>query len=511
MAITPKSSLLELVNSLTTSEKRYIKQYINNSGEAESNHAKLLNAIGKQEHYDEEKLKKKLKNTSIVKQWSRVKNYLYNYILRVLQIYYQQDAEFEILNNLQQILILYKRGIYEEAYKLLMKTKLLTTGGGYPTLLPFIASWELKMGHLANRYIIKNEVVDFGKNNAQAIALAENSLYYNKISVSVIARNITEGRHVRLKEESEEIMNTEAFSSLEMAKSPMAKWSFLFTKTVLYAQQGACLNSFYESKESMKLHEEYPLLEKQTPLSYITSIHSFVIGAVGTNQWDEIPFIFKKIDTYIQKNKGSVMNVLLTSIKHNTLLKMSIRQGNYEKGLEYAEAAETFVSQNKYITNMYVQAHLLLHYAAHIYVVNEAYEKALEAIDQLEIIQRIPIYRNAIALLKLICLFEQDEILLLPYTLRSVYRNLLNKKDLYRIERIILNLLKASIKVASKSELSPIFQKYLTKLKEYIAVAPKEELELLDHFNYISWVESKVEKCSMIELLKSNYGETVVK
>ena len=41
--------------------------------------------------------------------------------------------------------------------------------------------------------------------------------------------------------------------------------------------------------------------------------------------------------------------------------------------------------------------------------------------------------------------------------------------------------------------------------------APKEELELLDHFNYISWVESKVEKCSMIELLKSNYGEIVVK
>jgi hypothetical protein len=511
MAITPKSSLLELVDSLTTSEKRYIKQFINNSGETRSNHAKLLHAIVKQESPDEEKLKRKLRNTSIVKQWSRVKNYLYNYILRVLQNYYQQDVEFEILNNLQYVLILYNRGIYEEAYKLLMKTKHLAFEGSYPTLLPFIAEWEMRMGHLSNRYAIEKEVIDFEENNEWAIDIANNALSYNEIRLNVLAKNISKGRYVRMKEESEEILNKEAFCSLEMAKSPMAKWSFLTIKSFLHGQQGAYLNSFYEAKQCMKLHETYPLLEKQAPFSYITSINTFLVDAIETQHWEEIPFIIDKIDAYIQENKTSTVSVLLTSIKYNALLKISIRRVDYIKGLEHAEVAEVFVSKHKHITNMYVQAHLILHYAAHIYVVNGAYKKALVAIDNLEVIQRIPIYKSAMALLKLICLFEQNELLLLPYALRSVYRNLLNKKDLYGVERIILNLLKASVKVVSKEALSKVFQKYLTQLQEYIVVAPKEELELLEHFNYVAWVESKVEKRPLVELLEQHYEQELTK
>lgn len=506
MAITSKSSLLELINSLTTSEKRYLKQFINNSGERESNHVKLLNAIVKQEVPDEEKLKQKLKKTSIVRQWSRVKNYLYHYILRVLQNYYQQDEEFKILNNLQQIFILYKKGIYEEAYKLLLKTKELVFEGSYPTLLPFIADWEMRMGHIAHHYAVENAIVDFEKNNAWAVDVAVNLLKYNNLRVDIMSNKIQKGRHLRMKEDNEKVLAQEMFCTLEMAKSPMAKWSFFSSKCLLYAQQGAYLKGFYESKKCMELHEKYPLIEKQTPFSYITTINTFLVDAIETEHWGEIPPVIKKIDAYIKKNKTSSVSVLLTSIKYNALLKMSIRRVDYVKGLVYAKVAEEFVAENKHITNMYVQAHLLLHYATHIYVVKGAYEKALVAIDELETIQRIPIYRNTMALLKLICLFEQNKVLLLPYALRSVYRNLLNKKDLYGVERIVLNLLKASVKVASKEELLPVFQKYLSQLQAYIALAPKEELELLEHFNFVAWVESKVEKRPLIDVLKS-YAE----
>lgn len=507
MSITPKSNLLELINSLSTSEKRYLKQFINKSGETKSNHAKLLNAIEKQEVYDEEKLKKKLKNTTIVKQWSRVKNYLYNYILRVLQNYYQQDAEFEILNNLQQIFLLYKKGIYEDAYKLLMKTKYLVYEGSYPTLLPFIADWEMRMGHIVHHRVLESEPINYEENNQWAIDVASNLLFYNKIRVDVMSNKMNKGRYLRMKDGNEVILNKDIFCSLDLAKSPMAKWSFLSLKNLLYGQQGAYLKGFYEMKKCMELHEEYPLLEKQTPFSYITTINNFIIDAIETENWEDIPFVIEKIDACIKENKASTVHVLLTSIKYNALLKTSIGQLNYEKGLEYVELAEEFVAQNEHVTNMYVQAHLLLHYSAHIYVVKGAYDKALVAIEKLEKIQRIPIFRTAILLLKLICLYEQDEVLLLPYTLRSVYRNLLGKKDLYGVERIILNLLKAGMKVVSKEELAKVFQKYLVKLEEYIASAPKEELELLQHFNYVAWVESKAKQLPLEEVLERSLGE----
>lgn len=503
--ITPKSNLFELIKSLSTSEKRYIKQFINNSGETKSNYAKLLDAIVKQDVPDEEKLKKKLKNTSIVKQWSRVKNYLYHYILRVLQNYYQQDAEFEVLNNLQQIFILHKKGIYEDAHKLLMKTKDLASDGSYPTLLPFIADWEMRMGHIMHRYGTQNEAGVFKRNNNWSIDMANNLLEYNEIRMNVLSNKEQKGRHIRMKEDNEEVLNRDKFSSLEMAKSPMAKWSFLATKGLLYAQKGDYLKSFYEAKQAMELHEEYPLLKKQTPFAYISNVNSFMVHAIQTQQWEEIPFVIKKIDAYIQKNKASVVSVLLTSIKHNALLKMSIQRVQYKEGLHYAKAAEVFVAEHKGVTKIYVQASLLLHYAVRIYVVNGHYEEALGVIEELEIIQQIPIYRTAIALLKLICLFEQDQTLLLPYVLRSVYRNLLSNKDLYGIERVVLNLLKASLKVATKRDLAKVFKKYLIKLEEYTAVAPKEELELLDHFDFVIWVKSKVEQQPLIQLLEQHY------
>lgn len=505
--ITPKSNLFGLVKSLTTSEKRYLKQFINSSGETQSNHAKLLTAMVKQETPDEEKLKKKFKNTSIVKQWSRVKNYLYHYILRVLQSYYQQDAEFEVLNNLQLVFLLYKKGIYEDAYKLLMKTKDLAYEGSYPTLLPFIADWEMRMGHIMHRYGIECEAGTFERNNTWAIETAGNLLEYNELRTNVLSNKEQKGRYLRMKEQNEETLSKERLNSLELAKSPMAKWSFLATKSLLYGQMGNYAQGFCEIKESMALHEQYPLLEKQTPFVYISTINSFVIHAIQSKKWEEIPFIVEKIDAYIKKNKASVVSVLLTSIKYNALLKMSIQQMDYKAGVQYAKEAEKFVAEHQGVTKIYVQASLLWHYAVRIYVVTGDYAKGLEVIEQLEEIQQIPIYKTAIALLKLICLFEQDEILLLPYVLRSVYRNLLNNKDLYGIERVVLNLLKASLKVASKEAISNVFQKYLIKLEEYMATAPKEELELLDHFDFVIWIKSKVERRPFMELLEEHYQQ----
>ncbi|BDS09387.1 hypothetical protein [Aureispira anguillae] len=506
---TVNSGLFELINTLTPSEKRYIKQFINKSGDAKNNHVKLFNAIVKQEQYDEEKLKKKFRGTSIVKQWSRVKNYLYNYILRVLQIYYQQDEEFELYNNIQQVAILNKKGLYEDAHRLLKKTKYLAFEGGSATLLPIIAEWEMILDNLIWYNQKEKEPLDYAENNIWATDVAQNMLLFNERCIAVFANSTKKGRHLLLEKNNLKLLNQPIYASVEEAKSPMAKWFFYVAKVVLHVQISQYLEAYFNAKGCIELHHQYPLLQKYAPLTYITSLNNFVQATIDAKQWHEIPFLIQEVDNYINKHKTSSKVLYLTCIKYVAMLSANIGQGQFEEALLYTDAIETFVVENEQANDRYVKPHILLYHLVHIYLVNGRYAEALKHIEHLEGIQQVAIYTNTTRLLKLIILFEQDEVLLLPYAIRSVYRSLLKKKNLFEFERIVLNLLKTSANAASKEALKQTFSKYLEKLQKLVDTAPKAELELLVHFDYLAWMKSKVENRPLLEILKERSKELV--
>lgn len=510
MGITHESGLFALINQLTIGEKRYIRQYINQRGEQDSNYAKLFTAAVKSDACDEEKLKKKLKKTTVVKQWSRNKNYLYNYLLRILQHYNQQNLEFEVTNNLQQVKILYSKGLYHDAYKLLKKTKQLVLKGESPTLLPFVAEWEMRLGRVI-WYDEEIEVLDYPKNNKQAIGLAENLLAIQKLLVDVIGNVVQKekGRYMRVAQSNLELLQEGILSSTENAKSPMAKWYFYSIKSGLCSQIKQYNNALFLAKKGVLLHETYPLLQQHAPFSYMTSLSNFTIAVLDSKQWEEMPFVLQKIDTHLKSNKAPTIQLILSSVKYMVLLKYYIGTKDFEGGLAYAEEILQFLRTNKKENDSYTRRRVLLHYLIIIYVINSKFNEALGLIEQLEHTQRIAISRNAMLLMKLICLFELEEILQLPYVVRSIYRGLLKKKDLFEFERIVLNLLKASANIASKDALKKVFSKYLVQLNKLVKTAPKPELELLEHFDFLAWMESKVENRPLIEILKGRSSQVI--
>lgn len=501
MSFTTKSRLLELMNTMTASEKRYLRQFVNKTGEAKSNHIQLLEAIIKQDNYDEGKLKRKFRGTSIVKQWSRVKNYLYNYILRVLQNYHQQDPALELLNIMQQITILYNKGIYGEAHKLLVKVKSLAIEGIYPTLLPFIAEWEMRLEVAC--YDINNKKIPriTKENNKRSIEIAENVLMYYRYQKDII-RNRSQEMYMSSQIGNLKTLNNPIFTSAKTAKSPMAKLIFHTSRCFLYAQAGQFMAAYYEAQKQLEVHQQAPLLQKQAPLSYVTSVNNLVINSVKTKQWDHISLMMEKMDLLIQKNKVLCITVLVTSVKYIALLKKCIETMQFEKGLQYRTEIEEFIEDNRKYTNQYVQSHLLLYYLVQIHVISGKYSLALKMIDALEKSSKSPTFIPTILLLKLICLYEEEAFFLLPHAIRSVYRKLLKNKKLCAFERIVLNLLKASINAPSKRELKIIFRRYWLQFNELRATTPIAKLGQLEHFNYLAWVESKVKGVSLIELLK---------
>jgi len=117
--------LFRLIKSLTKSEKGYFKKYASkNAPGGKSNYVLLFDAIDEMEAYDEELLRKKLKNQAFVSQIPVYKVYLFNLILKSLTLYGAfENTETKLSEMIRNAKILEKKQMHREALKILKKAK----------------------------------------------------------------------------------------------------------------------------------------------------------------------------------------------------------------------------------------------------------------------------------------------------------------------------------------------------------------------------------------------------
>jgi len=113
--------LFHLIKSLSKGDRRNFKLYARLQ-DGDKKYIRLFDAIDKQGKYDEKKLLKQFKGERFTNQFSVAKNYLYNYILKTLDIFHQ-DKISELRIMLHKIEILIGKNLFEQAQKLLRKAK----------------------------------------------------------------------------------------------------------------------------------------------------------------------------------------------------------------------------------------------------------------------------------------------------------------------------------------------------------------------------------------------------
>ena len=116
--------LFQLIQSLSKSEKRIFKLHVKRiSGSDDLKILALFDALDSMAEYDEEKLLRK--NSSIQKQQlSNIKAYLYKQILSSLT-HSSPDIETQLSEQIIYARLLYNKGLYMQALKMLDKVKLL--------------------------------------------------------------------------------------------------------------------------------------------------------------------------------------------------------------------------------------------------------------------------------------------------------------------------------------------------------------------------------------------------
>ena len=105
----------ELIQSLNKSEKRYFKLYFATATKTPK-HVLLFSILEKETQYEEKKIKQKLTDEYLKKNFAETKYYLYQQILKVLKDYRTENSVDTILiEKTQNIEILLQKALFEQA------------------------------------------------------------------------------------------------------------------------------------------------------------------------------------------------------------------------------------------------------------------------------------------------------------------------------------------------------------------------------------------------------------
>lgn len=113
--------LFRLIKSLSKGDRRNLRLY-GGLQEGDKKYFHLFDAIDAQHDYDEAAIIEQFEGERFLNQLSVAKNYLYNYILKTLHIFHRDDhSELNVL--IHQIEILIGKNLYDQASKLIRKSK----------------------------------------------------------------------------------------------------------------------------------------------------------------------------------------------------------------------------------------------------------------------------------------------------------------------------------------------------------------------------------------------------
>ena len=126
MPKTPSAKLFRLIKSLSGSEKRYFKLFVQKGNGTTNKYLLLFDAIDAQETFDEGALKQIIydKKALSSRKYSELKSYLYELILKALQAYDEKSSvDYQLKSLLLSVRSLYKRSLFDDCYALLRKAK----------------------------------------------------------------------------------------------------------------------------------------------------------------------------------------------------------------------------------------------------------------------------------------------------------------------------------------------------------------------------------------------------
>ncbi|MCC7431003.1 hypothetical protein IT568_09190, partial [bacterium] len=300
----------------------------------------------------------------------------------------------------------------------------------------------------------------------------------------------------------QEIANHFLLSSEKNALTYQSKLSFYWI-TSSYAQVKGDFECYYEnSKKCLETIETNKLQLEENPIKYLNALHNFLGTCVNLKKYEEVPETLKKIRS-LSKNLTGNLQIQIFARTYPIELIMYIDTAEFEKCIKLI--GEIDFELKKYWENLKKIDKIYFAYLIcySFYAVGN-YSKALGWINKILNDKETEIREDLYCfsrILNLIIHFELEDYELLEHIVKSTHDFLVRRKKIYKFETILLNFLKKFSQVKNNKELLELFK----ELKTEILPLTEDifEQKALSYFDFISWLDSKIEEKSFSQVVKN--------
>lgn len=488
--------LFLLIKSLNKNEKIYFKRY---SKKEENNYLKLFDAISGRKQYNEQELLHLIGKQKFEKQLRVVKSRLFNGILKSLQDYYYNASLSNVLKNeLRNVEILYKRGLFNSCFKILSKAKseFYRSQNTDDLMLLEIIRWQQKLLIEQKRGIRKTEglLTDFKKEENEA-----HKKYINNRELRFLLDQIILIQTKSLSEFDMEKLERLALHPLleeeKNALSVMAKFWFNNFWVIYYHLKEDTGLTIKFGKNYVRLMEENPMILKNQPTYYLSALLNLVIGYCGQKQYAEALAVINKI----KKFPVTTTEINFLKFEHPSLLELIIHTstGNFKKAAALIGSINN--SLNKYSERMSlsIQMHYYFEIAYALFGTRE-YKMSLKWVNKILPLANKGIREDVIdatALFSLILYYELGYDELLKSKIRSLLLSYKRSGERYSSAILFIKALEAIVKEKDPKKTIAIFKNLKLSIPQ---IYPE----------IIYWIDSKLHGKSFAEVVKQkNYDK----
>lgn len=508
-------NLFQLIKSMSKPEKGYFKKYasMHTIGE-QNNYVMLFDLIEKQASkqikYDEDKIKRRL-NDKLVSQFAVMKNYLYATVLESLHLFHSQNRKDTQVNAMiDQIDLLMRRLIYDQAHQLLRKAKRIAEEYEFFTELIRLLSLEKRL--LAEIMEPDDFTIHFKRiceEENQAISKLENTIEFSNLRARLIEFTSRYGtgfsRDDSKKEFFESLLKEPILSSEEYALTRNNKRHYNHLKSNIYSYINDPENTEKYQLRYIKYHEEdIKKVTSYQPL--IAGLNNLLTMQIRYKSYEGAEETLIKLRDF-EKNYSVTLNEYESSFifyAYSVLgISYCMARVDIARGLQIIKESRPL---EKMYSNKLGRGRQLIVYYFHASLLFMA-ERFDETSAWITKILQMPAtdfssdYQCYARLMNLIVQYELKNYNHLDYVMKSTYYFLRKRKKIFKYEEIIIKYMKRSLRMRSEAELTELFD----EMKYELEAIYKDDHEKFgfDAFNIIPWLESKITKKPMSEILKS--------
>lgn len=501
------SALISLVQSMSKPEKKAFKMYAPRTGSV-PHYRSLYNLISSDKTITPEVMRAKYLKQYSGTSFDTTVKYLYQVLLdTMLELRTNQDSYYSLFDKILKARILFEKSLFEDCFDLLNKVILSARKleNYYALLIASRLELEyllaLNFPHIDEKALLHKQ---FKINEVMRITqkINQQSALYELLKHRVLNKgNI---RSEQQKNELNDLVVSEMsiVSSSNVNNFEIQKLHQLFQANYLISvgDYKSALHSFYELNNLLENNKH---LWSNPPIYYLLTLEGILDSLRSLKNYKGMTHFIDQLKKLSNPSLNFSANVTCLVFLYELF-----------PHLDTGDFLTSEVLMKQYADDLFKKAHNLSLarnaelslYTALVYFGLRDYTKAQKALSKIIFVGKnysyLPLYRT-IRLANLMILYEKKEFDLIKSETRSIKRDMNVVGKEYKIERSILSFVNKQnlpISSAKRKILWEKIQADITKMHHDIF-----EQQIIRLFDFPAWIESKVRKIPLSEVIKTNH------